>query len=135
VPHSYQEFSPSLRLVRYVECYWSREERQGTPGDCILPDSCVDILFSTLNHEPVGLTVVGLMTVPLLCDVEAGRSFFGVRFRPGMAAAFMREAALLNDKVEPLESMGESVVRQPVVSERCVEVIGLLLCAACPCEI
>jgi AraC-like DNA-binding protein len=88
-----------------VECYWSREERQGTPGDRILPDGCVDILFSTQNREPVSLAVVGLMTTPLTFDVEAGRSFFGVRFRPGMAAAFMREAALLNDRVEPLESV------------------------------
>jgi AraC-like DNA-binding protein len=105
--------------MRYVECYWSREERQGTPGERILPDGCVDILFSTLNREPVSLTVVGLMTTPLQCDLEAGRSFFGVRFRPGMAAAFMREAALLKDKVEPLETIWGGAARS--ISERLAE--------------
>jgi AraC-like DNA-binding protein len=77
----------------------------------ILPDGCVDILYSTVRGEPVGLTVAGLMTTPLRCDLEAGRSIFGVRFHPGMAGAFLRDAALLNDKVEPLESIWGAAAR------------------------
>lgn len=91
-----------------MECYWSFGEQQSSRNDCILPDGCVDILFSKLNREPLSLTAVGLMTAPLQCDVQAGQSFFGVRFRPGMAAAFLREAAFLNDKVEPLESIWQA---------------------------
>ena len=102
-----------------MECYWSSEDRPGTPDYCILPDGCVDILFATQNREPVSLAVVGLMTTPLTCEVEPGRAFFAVRFRPGMAAAFIPEAALLNDRVEPLESVWGPAARQ--MSERLAE--------------
>jgi AraC-like DNA-binding protein len=116
---SYQEILPSRRLARYVECYWSREDPQGTSGSCILPDGCVDILFATQNREPVALAVVGLMTVPLMCDVEPGRACFAVRFRPGMASAFIREAALLNDQVAPLENIWGATAH--LISERLAE--------------
>jgi len=87
-----------------VECYWLREDIFGTTGHHVLPDGCVDILFTARNGEPIDLTIVGLMTTPLSLDVPAGQSYFGVRFRPGMASAFVREAARLNDRVEPLEN-------------------------------
>ena len=103
----YRELSPSPRLARYVECYWSLEDSEGTPGHCVLPDGCVDILFSARNGEPVGLSVVGLMTTRQNFDLPAGQYFFGVRFRPGMASAFMPEAAGLNDKLEPLENVSQ----------------------------
>lgn len=125
---------PSRRLAQYVECYWHREERRGTSNNCILPDGCVDILFATQNREPVDLAVVGLMTAPMTCDVEPGRTFFAVRFRPGMAAAFIREAALLNDRVEPLESIWGAAARriserlaQSCTPERMVEVMEGIL--------
>jgi AraC-like DNA-binding protein len=108
---SYQEIHPSPRLARYVECYWWGQQGENASAASILPDGCVDILYSTLNREPVGLTVAGLMTTPLVCDLEKGRSIFGVRFHPGMAGAFLREAALLNDKVEPLEDFWGSAAR------------------------
>jgi AraC-like DNA-binding protein len=109
-PHALESLTcvvPTRKSARACgwRAMWNAIGQQGSPGDCILPDGCVDILFSALRGEPAGLAVVGLMTTPLRCDIEAGRSFFGVRFRPGMAAAFMREAALLNDKIEPLESI------------------------------
>src|SRR5215468_2318871 len=89
----------------YVECYWYREDPDGTPQHRVLPDGCVDILFTEQGGEPWALSVVGLMTKPQVFDVNPGQSFFGVRFRPGMAAAFMPEAAQLNDRIEPLENL------------------------------
>jgi AraC-like DNA-binding protein len=100
----YLEIPPSARLARYVECYWSRQDAIGTHGHHVLPDGCVDILFTAVKGEPTGLTIVGLMTTPQTFEIAAGQSFFGVRFRPGMASAFVPEAARLNDKVEPLEN-------------------------------
>lgn len=97
--------------MRYVECYWSCEDQPGTQDKQIFPDGCVDILFSTVNSEPLSLSVVGLMTTPVQCKQETGRSSFGVRFRPGMAASFLPEAALLMDKVEPLESIWGAAAR------------------------
>jgi AraC-like DNA-binding protein len=102
---NYQEFRPTPRLGRYVECYWSREDRDGTPSYCVLPDGCVDILFSRQNGEPAGLNVVGLMTTAMTLDIPPGQSFFGVRFRPAMASAFVPEAAQLNDRILPLEDL------------------------------
>ena len=107
----YQEIQPGRRLARYVECYWSREEAHGTPNHSVLPDGCVDILFTTQSREPAGLALVGLMTTPSAFDIPRGRAFFGVRFRPGMAAAFMPEAAQLNDRSEPLESIWGKTAR------------------------
>jgi hypothetical protein len=64
----------------------------------------VDILFSKQNAQPTGLTVVGLMTTAVAPSIEQRQSFFGVRFRPAMASAFIPEVAVLTDEVEPLES-------------------------------
>src|SRR5262247_432793 len=108
---NYREILPAPRLRRYVECYWSREDLRGTPGHCVLPDGCVDIIYSTLGNEPQGLTLVGLMTGSQIFDIRPGECFFGVRFRPGMAAAFMQDAARLNDRVEALENVIGSTAR------------------------
>jgi AraC-like DNA-binding protein len=102
---TYREIPASSRLARYVECYWSREDSDGTAKHRVLPDGCVDVLFTTQDGEPVDLSIVGLMTAPQIFDVQPGCSFFGVRFRPGMAQAFLPGAARLNDKTEALENV------------------------------
>jgi AraC-like DNA-binding protein len=73
--------------------------------NCVLPDGCLDVLFSTNGGERASLTVVGLMTAALTHGVDPAQSFFGVRFRPGMATAFLPGVALLRDQVEPLDSI------------------------------
>ena len=109
---NYREFIPCPRLARYVECYWSQLDLNGTPNHIVLPDGCVDILFSSQNGEPRSLDLVGLMTAAKTFDLKAGQSFFGIRFRPGMAAAFVPEAAQLNNKTEPLENLASAGARQ-----------------------
>jgi len=104
---NYREIRPSPRLARYVECYWHRDDRQGTPQHRVLPDACVDILFSRRGSEPVSLSIVGLMTSPLTLDIVPGQFFFGVRFRAGMAGSFLPEIASLIDQTVPVaEIMG-----------------------------
>jgi AraC-like DNA-binding protein len=102
---NYQEFIPCPRLSRYVECYWSQLDVNGTSNHRVLPDGCVDILFTSRNGEPLSLNLVGLMTAAKTFDVKPGQSFFGIRFRPGIATAFVPEAAELNDKTEPLDNL------------------------------
>jgi len=97
--------APCPRLARYVECYWFSENDGPVRNHQVLPDGCVDILFSSLNEEPIQLLLVGLMTARRTFDWPSAQRFFGVRFRPGMATAFIREAAELTDKVEPLNSI------------------------------
>jgi len=70
-----------------------------------MPDGCVDILFSSLAGEPQTLSVVGLMTKANSVEIGAERLLFGVRFRPGMAAAFLPDAAQLNDQTVALEDL------------------------------
>jgi AraC-like DNA-binding protein len=104
VAATYREIQPSARLRRYVECYWwqSRE----APGEyVVLPDGCADILFSQSSGEPMGLTTVGLMTTPLRAQAVAAQSYFGVRFRPGMASAFVPGAELLTDEIRSLDDL------------------------------
>jgi hypothetical protein len=53
------------------------------------PDACIDILYSSA----AGLQVVGAMTAERRFDFDAHTRSVGVRFRPGMAAAFLRVPA------------------------------------------
>lgn len=109
--NTYREIQPSARLRRYVECYWwqSRE----APGEyVVLPDGCADILFSRSGSEPSGLTTVGLMTTPLRAQAAPAQSYFGVRFRPGMASAFVPGAELLTDEIRSLDDLTGSAARR-----------------------
>jgi AraC-like DNA-binding protein len=98
------EYRPPAELAPFVDAFWAR-----FPGDSagsdetrrILPDGCLDIVVG-----PRHAIVVGTMTRPLvLPSGDAGR-MVGVRFRPGMATAFLRipAAALTNDSA-PLEAV------------------------------
>lgn len=96
----YREFRPAPHLERFVECYWHRRDSCARPKYCVLPDGCSDILFT--GDGPVAF--VGLMTKPLESPVAAGAEFFGIRFHPGMAGAFlMREQAVATDSFVPLD--------------------------------
>jgi AraC-like DNA-binding protein len=108
---TYREIQPSARLRRYVECYWSRSQDQ-TGDQLVLPDGCVDILFSRSGAEPAGLATVGLMTTSIKVQGAPARSFFGVRFRPGMASSFIPGAELLADEIRPLDDLIGSAARR-----------------------
>jgi AraC-like DNA-binding protein len=102
----YREYRPSPALAPFVECYWSRvPDRHEAPqpsSHTVLPDGCLDIVFNfgdvRTGGAPGGTAqravqrggaVVGTMTVPLLVAPGPREDFFGVRFRPGMARAFL----------------------------------------------
>lgn len=69
----YREFLPNAALEPFVECFWAH----GTPQArvCVLPDTCVDIVFSPAR----GLEIVGTMTRPLFVPA-ANNACVGVRF-------------------------------------------------------
>ena len=108
---TYREIPPSARLRRYVECYWCQSEEDAA-NHLVLPDGCVDILFSRSGGEPIGLATVGLMTTSIRVPAAAARSFFGVRFRPGMASSFLPGAQLLTDETRPLDDLAGSAARR-----------------------
>jgi AraC-like DNA-binding protein len=119
---TYREIQPSARLRRYVECYWSQSQ-DGTGDYVVLPDGCVDILLTRRGGEPIGLTTVGLMTTPMQGQAAPAQSFFGVRFRPGMASAFLPGAELLTDEIKPLDDLAGSAARR--MFERLAELDSL----------
>lgn len=108
---TYREIQPSARLRRYVECYWCQSEEDAA-NHVVLPDGCVDILFSRSGVEPIGLATVGLMTTSIRVPAGPARSFFGVRFRPGMASSFLPGAQLLTDETRPLDDLAGSAARR-----------------------
>jgi len=119
---TYREIQPSARLRRYVECYWWQSQEE-TADQLVLPDGCVDILFSRSGLEPLGLATVGLMTTPLIVPAAPARTYFGVRFRPGMASAFIPGAELLKDETRPLDDLMGGAARRML--ERLAELDSL----------
>ncbi len=99
-----REYPPPPALAPYVDCFWSRSDGDIGESDTphrVLPDGCLDIIFS-----PRGAVVVGTMTRPLLVPSRQVSSVLGVRFLPGMATAFLQvPAATLTDLSAPLEAV------------------------------
>ena len=90
----YRELAPAPALRHHVACYWERWGAIDHPGDVhrVLPDGCMDVLFS-LGEHAAAPTVVGTMTRAILAGREEGATMIGVRFRPGEAFAFLDVAA------------------------------------------
>jgi AraC-like DNA-binding protein len=86
-----------------VDAFWSRtaspSDWTGGPAR-VLPDGCLDIVVG-----PRQAIVVGAMTRPIVLS-PTDQGLIGVRFRPGMATAFLRiPAAALTDDHAPLEAV------------------------------
>lgn len=104
----YHEQPTTPGLARWVECVWSIETADPLRGYAVRPDGCLDILYSS-----AGLEVVGAMTAEKRYDLAAGVQTVGLRFRPGMAAPFLRVAAAeLTDRVIPLEELWGKTARE-----------------------
>lgn len=79
----------------------------------VLPDGCVDILFTRERSGLLSSEAVGTMTRPGKFALPSGRFVFGVRFRPGMARGFFQSPiSALTDRRIPLDSLWGSAARQ-----------------------
>jgi len=100
-PNPYREQAPPAALARWVECLWTLDCAAPMAGYGVAPDGCLDIVYSPAD----GLRAIGAMTVEQRYDLEPAR-ICGVRFRPGMAGAFLKApAAELTDRALPLEDL------------------------------
>src|SRR5438876_9619056 len=81
------EIAPAVRLLPWFDSFWSRPSSPVLMTDRILPDGSADIVFAVDDGAAM---VVGTMTKPLLLDGRDAAAYFGVRFRPGRARAFLR---------------------------------------------
>jgi AraC-like DNA-binding protein len=98
----YREFNAGA-LAPYAECFWRVLAPAGDPSPYpVLPDGCIDIVFWPTG----GLRVVGTMTRQQMNTLPPGAEIIGVRFRPGMAGAFLRGVAReVVDRWMPLEDV------------------------------
>jgi AraC-like DNA-binding protein len=89
---SYREIPPPPDLRDWVQCLWTMESSvHGPRSHRVLPDGCIDILFVVAGGRAAESYVVGMMTRPLLVQQAEPSHTTAVRFRPGGAAAFLRE--------------------------------------------
>jgi AraC-like DNA-binding protein len=89
---SYREIPPPPDLRDWVQCLWTMESSvHGPRSHRVLPDGCIDILFEVAGGRAAESYVVGMMTRPLLVQRAEPSHTTAVRFRPGGAAAFLRE--------------------------------------------
>ena len=103
---AYQQFQPSPHLRPFVECFWTLQ----VDGPCekrTIPDGCVDLLFSWHRGSRTAF-VAGAMTRPHDLTLADGRSFLGMRFRPGMASLCLGiDAPALNDRLLKIERLND----------------------------
>jgi AraC-like DNA-binding protein len=98
------EYRPPAVLAPFVDAFWSRAADRSAASagsQRILPDGCLDIVVG-----PRQAIVVGAMTRPIVLSPTDDAAMIGVRFRPGMATAFLQiPAAALTDDRAPLEAV------------------------------
>ena len=98
----YRELPPPPELRRHVACLWVRDPAPEAYVQRVLPDACVDVVWTGGSR----LAVAGPATGPALVDVPAGAQVMGVRFRVGAAgAALGLPAAELLDLAVPLREL------------------------------
>ncbi|MFD4907577.1 DUF6597 domain-containing transcriptional factor [Kitasatospora purpeofusca] len=118
---AYAERPPGASPGRQVACVWVRRNVAGPAyGQLVVPDGCVDLVWSA-----TGLEVVGPDRAPRTVPVPGGAELAGVRFRPGAAGLLLGAMPVreLCDLQVPLaEVVGEPMAER--LGERCAEGLG-----------
>jgi AraC-like DNA-binding protein len=98
----YREY---LQHSPHIACLWTRDPETEQRTHRIVPDACVDIVWTRGR-----LVVAGPATGPVVTALEPGEPAFGVRFRVGAAGAALGfPAAELLDATVPLEDVWDDV--------------------------
>ncbi len=85
----YHEYQPHPLLSSYIETYWVSEGyAEKEISQRILPDGCVDIIF-TFNDDCLTPLLVGTMTSYLDISYTGKIKIAGIRFRPGAIKSFV----------------------------------------------
>lgn len=101
---AYFEHRPPAALAAWVECFWQSAAGQEARTQRILPDGCMDLVWTPGD----GLRVVGPNTSAFLATLPAGSSATGVRLHPGGAPPLFRLPApsLVDTLVRPGDLWG-----------------------------
>jgi len=120
---SYREHRVGAWLGSWVECAWERTGGGGDRHARIVPDGCMDLIWS----EQSGLTAVGPNTTAFLAPLDPGRTVVGVRLHPGAAPRLfgLPGPALRDGRIAAAELWGDAaaalelaVAEAPGASER-----------------
>ncbi|MFB9907910.1 AraC family transcriptional regulator [Allokutzneria oryzae] len=84
----YREWAPRPELAGHVRCLWGSRVVGGPHRQRVIPDGCVDLLWSA-----DGLSVVGPDTEWRDVGAEEGSRMVGVRLRPGAARLLLGDVA------------------------------------------
>ncbi|OCO99045.1 MULTISPECIES: helix-turn-helix domain-containing protein [unclassified Ensifer] len=105
----YHERAAPPALSRHIECLWSHQMPEGpTARIAVVPDGCVDILWS--DHS---LVVVGPDRTAAFPVIAPGTTVSGLRFRPGVAASFLRtRLSEITGNVVPLDAFWGKAARE-----------------------
>jgi len=105
---AYREVALPKALQPYLECLWWREVAESDPHTLVVPDGCIDLIWSD-NAAPL---IAGPATKPIVAKLASGSSVVGVRFRPGIAPRLLDVPAYeLLDIHVPLAAVWEGDVR------------------------
>lgn len=93
----YREYQPDIALLPYIETYWVVQGYlDQTESEKILPDGCVDIIF-TFSHSsacdnlvPLLPNIIGTMTTYSEIKYLGYVSMLGIRFKPAGITAFTK---------------------------------------------
>jgi AraC-like DNA-binding protein len=121
----YTETQPSLRLSKYISCYWTLS---GEAVDChpegIAPDGSVEMIFHLADpfirfHDPGGAklqpasVIVGQMRRPVVVQPTGRVDILGVRFQPQGSSRFIHQPIdELTDKILECGDVWGSSIRQ-----------------------
>lgn len=81
--YTYIEKSANAALASYVRCYWYYENIPVDHDNLVIPDTCVDIIFSVDREGSVTATFCGVNDKPDFCHITASfteKKYFAVRF-------------------------------------------------------
>lgn len=97
---TYTEWRPHPALTERVVCTWLDPAHPGAQP--VLPDACIDLVW-----DGQALQVAGPDTRSVA--VDTGRTYVGIRFRPGAAPGFLRvpSDALLDRRVDLADIWGQ----------------------------
>ena len=92
----YRELPPPPALAPFVRCFWTLQGRMPPVQERIVPDGCFELVFH--RGEPFRQNgelqqhalLIGEVRRPTIVQPSSDCDVFGVRFRPGGAAAFFR---------------------------------------------
>jgi AraC-like DNA-binding protein len=110
----YEEHRPFASLHSHVACYWTLLGAE-VAAHRVLPSGCMDLVFSLSRASNPRAMLVGTMSAAVVAPAAASAHFFGVRFRPGEAFAFVGVSAVESkDQMIPLAdvlgALGEALL-------------------------